>query len=80
MELKDIVMKMIGNVEPIGSTDVDEERFENLKQLCDLTEKLIYEIEKVAVNNKDMPEYSMSKTSKYAMNTLHNKFGIDECF
>jgi hypothetical protein len=66
MELKDVVMKLIGNIEPVGSTDIDEKRFENLVQLCDLTEELIFEIEKVATDNKDRPEYSMKKAGEYA--------------
>ena len=36
MELIDIVNKLIGNIEPIGDTSVDEERFENLKSYCEL--------------------------------------------
>lgn len=66
MELKDVVMKLIGNIEPVGSTDIDIKRFENLVQLCALTKELIFEIEKVAIDNKDRPEFSMKKAGEYA--------------
>lgn len=34
MELIDIVDKLVGRIDPIGDTAIDNERFENLKAYC----------------------------------------------
>jgi|WetSurMetagenome_2_1015567.scaffolds.fasta_scaffold128985_3 hypothetical protein len=66
MELKDVVMKLVGNIEPIGETNTDNYRFENLKQLCSLIEELVFEVEKIA-RNKDRPEFSIKRAGEYAL-------------
>ncbi len=71
MELKDVVMKLIGPVNPIGESNTDDSRFENLKTLCDLTEDLIITISKVT-QYKDCPEYSMERAGKFAEKAINN--------
>ena len=41
MEYTDIIKKLIGNINPIGETNTDNERFENLKELCYLVQNFI---------------------------------------
>ncbi|GAI86093.1 unnamed protein product, partial [marine sediment metagenome] len=36
-----VVKKLIGNINPVGETNTDNERFENLKIICELTNKLL---------------------------------------
>ena len=65
MELHDIVMKLIGPVSPIGETNTDQNRFDNLKNLCELVNRLVYTIDSV-IPNKERPEASMKKAGEYA--------------
>lgn len=65
MELHDIVMKLIGPVIPIGETNTDEVRFENLKQLCKLVDTLVFEIDRVTAY-MNQAEFSMKRAGEYA--------------
>ena len=69
--LHDIVMKLIGPVDPIGETNADQNRLANLKALCELVDRLVYTIDAV-VPNKTRPEASMKQAGEYA-----DKFLID---
>lgn len=44
LDLKRVVMKLNGPVEPIGETNADERRLENLEALIELTKDLIDEL------------------------------------
>lgn len=48
MELIDVVMKLVGPVDPVGETHTDDKRLDNLIVLRDLTRKLLDRIESVA--------------------------------
>ena len=65
MELHEIVLKLIGPVQPVGETRADEERLENMRSLTDLTDKLLYEIERAAPF-ADREEASMKKIGAHA--------------
>lgn len=51
MELIDVVDKLVGRIEPIGDTSVDEERFENLKAYCELINEMVKRVDDVVCNN-----------------------------
>ena len=74
----DVVKKLVGNVQPYGATHIDDERFENLKAMCELVNDLVTEIDRVAYENKDRHEYSMKQMANYASNFLSNTLGITE--
>lgn len=74
----EIVKKLIGNVHPAGQADRDDERFENLKAMCELANDLITEIDNVAYRNKDSYESSVKRASDYATNFLKNTIGISD--
>jgi hypothetical protein len=65
MKLYDVVTKLVGPIQPVGETQTDEKRLENLKEMADLVDKLIRDIAEVS-SRKDSPEYSVSKAGKYA--------------
>lgn len=48
MELIDVVMKLVGPVDPVGETHTDDKRLDNLVVLRDLTRKLLDRIDAVA--------------------------------
>ena len=61
----DIIKKLIGKILPIGETNEDEKRLENLKELIELSEFILDEIRYVALE-KDQPEWSVSLAGKTA--------------
>ncbi len=67
----DILHKLIGSITPYGSTEIDNVRFENLKEMCVIVTDIILEIEEVA-NYKERQEHSMKQMGEYADNFLKN--------
>lgn len=78
LELQEIVMSLVGNINPIGETTTDNERFENLKCLCDLVNVLVGKIDNVSYSNKDSKEYSVKRASDCADKFLTDNLGIKE--
>ena len=74
----DVVKKLIGKINPIGETNTDNERFENLKAMCELVNNLIIDIDDMAYQNKDSRKYSVKRASEYASNFLTKTIGIAE--
>ncbi len=71
MELFEIVMKLVGSVHPTGSHETDAIRLENLKKLTELTRKLLFEINKVALYS-DSHERSISQLGDHANRFISN--------
>lgn len=65
----EIVKKIIGQIKPVGSTEIDNERFENLKATIELVEVLMAEIEYVA-KGSNAHEYSIKRAGEYASDFL----------
>ena len=65
MNIYEIAKKLIGETTPVGETQTDERRFENLKTLIDLFDQLSEDIMIVA-RDKDRAEHSISKAGKAA--------------
>jgi hypothetical protein len=63
---KYIIKKLIGQINPVGESHIDDERFENLKEMTELVDSLLFDIEQVALINKGRPEHSRDKAGKYA--------------
>lgn len=57
--VKEVIDRLLGEIEPYGDSDIDEVRLNNLEQTIEVTEKLIDEIIIIA-SYKDRPEWSMS--------------------
>lgn len=47
IDLHEVVMKLVGPVQPVGETGEDERRLDNMRALTDLVDDLLGEIEKV---------------------------------
>ena len=78
MELIDIVNKLIGNIEPIGDTTIDHERFENLKTYCKLINEMVRKVDDVACKNESSTLASVKKANDYIANFFTNTLGIAE--
>ena len=70
MNYTQIVEKLIGPIDPVGVTETDNERFENLKAQCQLVDELIMRIQYVANTNINRPECSMKRAGEYAAKFL----------
>lgn len=70
-DLFDIVMKLNGPVYPLGETNADNDRFDNMQNLIDLSEKILFEINSV-VSDADRQEYSMKRIGMLAKDHMRN--------
>ena len=69
--LLEIIMKLNGQVNSVGESNSDEKRFENLKTLTDLHDKITREIYEASLT-ADRYEASMKKIGKYAKEYLQS--------
>jgi len=70
MEIDDIVMKFIGAIEPVGETHIDDERFENLKELTILIDALLTRVYEIPHYHSDKKEFSIKRSCDYASDFL----------
>lgn len=78
MDIYEIVTKLVGKINPVGETDTDNERFENLKIMCELVEKLVVDIDTVGYSNKNAYEFSKKRASEYSEKFITERLGITE--
>ena len=70
----DVVKKLIGYIMPIGETNEDNRRFENLKATAELAQLLIEDIDRVAqISHKQ--EFSIKRSEEFA-NRILDELGI----
>ena len=75
MDVYDIVLRLVGPVNPVGETNTDNDRFENLKELVVTTSLLLTKIEEVALQNSDRGEFSMKRAGLHCSEFL-NRIGF----
>lgn len=73
----DVVKKLIGSIRPIGDSNEDAKRLENLKEMCKLMDEIHSAIDAVAYDYKDDKQGSVVACCKYA-NDFLDKLGIKE--
>lgn len=61
-----VVMKLVGQIEPVGETHADDRRFENLKDLCRVADRLVSAIDAVGYEYKDSHQFSVKRAANYA--------------
>jgi hypothetical protein len=71
LSLRDIVMKLVGGIEPQGESSGDERRLESLKELTSLVDDLLMEIYRVS-RKKISHEASVKHAGEYAAKFLSN--------
>lgn len=62
----DVVKKLIGNIDPVADAAIDCERFENLKDMCELMKEIHIAIDYVAYHNKNSQYGSQRMCGEYA--------------
>jgi len=76
MDVYEVATKLIGPVRPVGETNIDNERFDNLKVMTELVDRLLKDIDDVA-SWKGRAEFSMNRAGKYA-DDFYTRIGIIE--
>lgn len=71
IDIYEVVKKLVGEIEPIGETQTDDRRFENLKAMTWLIEKLLYDIDDIAFRFKNSHQFSMKRAAEYASDFLN---------
>ena len=66
----DVVKKLIGEINPVGESNEDNKRFENLKAMCELLNEIHTAVDNVAYEYRDRQEFSIKRACDYAKNQL----------
>ena len=70
MDIHEIVVKLIGPINPVGETNEDNRRLENLKEMINLMNQIHTDIDNVVYLNKDCHEFSKKKAAELADRSL----------
>lgn len=73
----EIVKKLIGDIQPAGDSSIDPQRLQNLKDMCQLVNELVSDINDVAYRNKNAYQHSIKEMGNYADNFLTTTLGIN---
>lgn len=76
MEIDEILIRLLGEIEPWGETNIDTLRFKNVENYKVALEFIINKLSR-ASKAKDRPEYSMQKIGKECFDILR-EFGLEE--
>ena len=64
--IEDLVYKVIGEIEPVGSTEIDDVRLGNLEQFAELTFRMTQKLYSLAMKNCGSYEYSVKQSGDFA--------------
>ena len=70
VEKSDAILSLIGNVHPVGETNTDDRRYENLKLACDVLKHLVCAVREVSVKCEGHGAYSINRAGEYASKCL----------
>ena len=75
-QIVEVINKLVGPINPIGESNTDSKRFENLELLCDVVNQLVTKIDKVSHDNRNAHESSIQKCATFAKEFLTKTLGI----
>lgn len=70
----EIVNKLIGPIRPVGESNTDAQRLENINEMCDLIEELTQQVMDVANDFKDSHEASVKEVQERANEFMIQNF------
>jgi hypothetical protein len=76
MEIEEIFERLFGNIAPVGSTHIDDERVKNIPNYHKALNFIINELRE-ASKYKDEPMWSMQEIGKKCYDIL-KEFGLEE--
>ena len=65
MEIYDVVMKLIGPVTPVGESNEDNLRYENLKNFTELMDQIHSAIDDISYTCKNDHRYSVKRAGQH---------------
>ena len=77
MNIYEIVKKLVGPIHPIGESNTDNDRFENLKVMTELIDQLLANVDDVAYNYENSHQDSMKRASALAIKFQNNMKILD---
>jgi len=75
MDIHEVVMKLIGDISPIGETNEDNKRFENLKIMADLVDALLTDMDEIVFRKSNNQEYSIKRSVDFVIDFM-DEIGI----
>ena len=66
----EIIKKLIGPIDPVGVSETDAERLENMKAMCELAEQILTHIDNVSCCNSMRKESSVVTLCNYGIKFL----------
>lgn len=76
MDNYDVIKKLIGPIQPVGSTHVDAERYRNLEETISVVDRLLSDIDRIATKKK-APEHSIKRAANRA-SKFFDDLGIEQ--
>ena len=77
MSLHEVVKKLVGPISPVGETNEDNRRFENLKVTADLVDSLLSEMDDIVYRKSNNQEYSIKRAVDFVIKFMDD-MGIVE--
>lgn len=74
LEILKVVRILVGRIQPVGETNTDNDRLDNLKKMCYVVNELVTDIKDVEFNNRGHHEFSKKRASEYAEKQLKEMF------
>ena len=71
VNIYELINNLIGNIDPIGESNEDEKRFDNLKEYTELIDKLMVNVRDVA-RSHEHHAFSIQRSGKHARAFLDN--------
>ena len=68
--IADVVLKLIGDVQPVGSTHIDNKKYENLEVMGEVFYRLFRELSEVEYDSRNRVQASMKGASKKAQKII----------
>ena len=72
IERSEAILALIGNVRPVGETNTDDRRYENLELACDVLKNLVEAVREVSVKCEGHVAYSINRAGEYARKCLED--------
>ena len=75
--IHEIVKKLVGNIEPVGETHIDNKRFENLKVMADLVDSLLSDMDSIVFRTSSNQEHSIKRAVGF-IEKFFDSIGIEK--
>ena len=77
MSLHEVVKKLVGPISPVGETNEDNRRFENLKVTADLVDSLLSEMDDIVYRTSSNQEHSIKRAVGF-IEKFFDSIGIEK--